>query len=153
MTAALFTEKNLGWCVASILALLSLLVVTPDMYDGEQLLNSFPTIGIGVFGFMLTFIAIILQSDNNTIQHMKSNSQLFNRFVDYNKRVVYTSAVLTISAYIGTALIQGELFSTIPEPQIIIIKMIGFAYFWGILGKMSVDLYMFVKVFYILLKE
>ena len=70
------------------------LFIPQELYDYHELLKTFPSIGLGVFGFMLTFIAIILQSDNKTITFIKSRKDLFALFVEYNKRVVYVSGML-----------------------------------------------------------
>lgn len=153
MQLDLFREKYDGWIVGAIVFILSLFLIKPTLYNEKELIENFPTIGLGIFGFMLTFIAIILQSDNETIRYMKSSTTLFERFISYNKRVVCTSAALTMVAYVGNAFI-----GTVPETGVIVtpsncIEIIFLSIFWSIFGKMIVDLWKFIKVFYLLLKK
>lgn len=153
MQLDLFREKYDGWIVGAIVFILSLFLIKPTLYNEKELIENFPAIGLGIFGFMLTFIAIILQSDNETIRYMKSSTTLFERFISYNKRVVCTSAALTMVAYVGNAFIGA-----VPETGAIVtptncIEIIFLSIFWAIFGKMIVDLWKFIKVFYLLLKK
>lgn len=145
-------EQHGGWIMACIV-FAAFVFIPQELYDYHELLKTFPSIGLGVFGFMLTFIAIILQSDNKTITFIKSRKDLFALFVEYNKRVVYVSAILTITTYlVSTFQIQIDL--VVQGIQLDYwAKRIFIALFWGGLMKLGTDLYYFVRSFYVLLKE
>ena len=129
------------------------LFIPQELYDYHELFETFPSIGLGVFGFMLTFIAIILQSDNKTITFVKSRKDLFALFVEYNKRVVYFSAILTITTFLVSTF-QIHIDIEIQGIQLDYwSKRIFMALFWGCLMKLGTDLYFFVRSFYVLLKE
>ena len=78
---------------------------------------------------------------------------MFALFVEYNKRVVYVSAILTITTYmVSTFQIQIDL--VVQGIQLDYwAKRIFIALFWGGLMKLGTDLYYFVRSFYVLLKE
>lgn len=145
-------EQHGGWVTAGIM-FAAFLFIPQELYDYHELLETFPSIGLGVFGFMLTFIAIILQSDNKTITFIKSRKDLFAMFVEYNKRVVYLSAILTITTYLVSTF-QIHIDVEIQGVQLDYwSKRIFMALFWGCLAKLGIDLYYFVRSFYVLLKE
>lgn len=146
------TEEYGGWVTFSIAFLVSS-TVAPEKYHFHELLESFPTIGLGIFGFMLTFIAIILQSSNKTIDFMKSQTILFQRFVEYNKRVVYLSAILTLYTYItcNISMTNDYIFKTIVLNNWM--KIIAMSLFWGLLSKLCTDTFFFIRSFYILLRH
>ena len=144
-------EEYGGW-IACFFGLVLSCIVSPEKYHYSELINGFPAIGLGIFGFMRTFIAIILQSSNKTIDYMKSHSVLFQCFIQYNKRVVYVSAILTLYAYFVPnvyILIQN----TIVEYPNRYVKMAVISVFWGLFAKLCVDTFFFIRLFYILLKQ
>lgn len=153
-TLGRITEEYGGW-FAFVFGFIVACFISPDKYHYSKLIHGFPAIGLGIFGFMLTFIAIILQSSNNTINYMKSQDTLFKSFVDYNKRVVYVSAILTMYTYLISSfsipfsidyMICG--FSIYQS-----VRIIAMSLFWGLLLKLSVDTLFFIKTFYILLRK
>ena len=109
-----------------------------------------------VIGFMLTFIAIILQSSNNTIDYMKSQETLFKCFVDYNKRVVFVSAILTMYSYLMSSFcmpvdcIDWTIWGITIQR---LVKIAAISLFWGLLLKLCVDAFFFLRSFYILLRK
>lgn len=145
-------EEFAGWMVFLIGFALSCLV-NPESYNYSKLISEFPAIGLGIFGFMLTFIAIILQANNDTINYMKSNAILFQDFVDYNKRVVYLSAILTFYAYFLPHFHITFQWSILGIPIHEYVKIVVISLFWGLLGKLCVDSYFFLRLFFILLKK
>lgn len=145
-------EEYGGW-MALVFAFIVSCFTNPDKYHYSELIHGFPAIGLGIFGFMLTFIAIILQSSNKTIDFMKSQTELFKCFINYNRRVVYTSALLTLYAYLVSSF-------KIPFDSVIcgysvhqFLKVFAISSFWGLLAKLGVDTFYFIKVFYILLRK
>ncbi len=148
-------EEYAGWAAFAI-GFAVACFINPEKYHYSELINNFPAIGLGIFGFMLTFIAIILQSSNNTIDYMKSQETLFKCFVDYNKRVVVVSAILTLYTYlissfcIPVGCIDWAIGGIAVQR---IIKIVAISLFWGLLLKLCVDTFFFIKSFYILLRK
>ena len=148
-------EEYGGW-IAFVIGFILSCIISPNKYHYSELIKGFPAIGLGIFGFMLTFIAIILQSSNKTIDYMKSQETLFKCFVDYNKRVVFVSAILTLYAYLissfclSVACIDWEI-GGVPVQRLV--KIAAISLFWGLLLKLCVDTFFFIKSFYVLLKK
>lgn len=145
-------EEKGGW-FAFILVFIISIFISPSNYNYLELIEGFPTIGLGVFGFMLTFVAIILQSDNETIAYMKGKQSLFALFVDYNKRVVITAALLTVYTYILPSLSYPSILAECTFDLKEIVLRICLSIYWATLIKLAVDMYYFIRSFYILLKK
>lgn len=145
-------EEQGGWIAFTATFVISFFI-SPVGYNYMALIQGFPAIGLGVFGFMLTFVAIILQSDNDTIAYMKSKKNLFALFVGYNKRVVSTAALLTIFTYIFPFLSFPDYLAghTIDFKDLSL--RFSMSFFWASLLKLAVDMYFFIRSFYILLKK
>lgn len=130
---------------------LFLIIIKPEYYSCKELIQEFPSIGMCAFGFMLTFLGIILQGDSTTIKYIKSRDVLYKRFISYNKIVVILSLIISIYSYfIGYAEIKIIISSIIPYYSYI--KDFIIALFWGLVTKLFVDMCVFVKIFYLLLK-
>lgn len=148
-------EEYAGWA-AFVIGFVVACFISPEKYHYSELINGFPVIGLGIFGFMLTFIAIILQSSNNTIDYMKSQETLFKCFVDYNKRVVFVSAILTLYAYlISSFCIPVDCINWVIGGITVqrLVKIAAISLFWGLLFKLCVDTFFFIRSFYILLRK
>lgn len=145
-------EEKGGW-FAFVLVFIISLFISPSNYKYLELIEGFPAIGLGVFGFMLTFVAIILQSDNETIAYMKGKQSLFALFVDYNKRVVITAALLTVYTYILPSLSYPSILVECTFDLKEIVLRICLSIYWATLIKLAVDMYYFIRSFYILLKK
>ena len=74
-------------------------LINPELSKWKEFIKEIPNIGMCTFGFLLTFLGIILQGGSNTIEWMKSREVLFQRFISFNKRVVIISIVLSVYAY------------------------------------------------------
>ena len=148
-------EEYAGWAAFAI-GFAVTCFISPEKYHYSELINGFPAIGLGIFGFMLTFIAIILQSSNDTIDYMKSQETLFKCFVDYNKRVVFVSAILTLYAYlISSFCIPVDCINWVIGGITVqrLVKIAAISLFWGLLLKLCVDMFFFIRSFYILLRK
>lgn len=145
-------EEKGGW-FAFILVFIISIFISPSNYNYLELIEGFPAIGLGVFGFMLTFVAIILQSDNETIAYMKGKQSLFALFVDYNKRVVITAALLTVYTYILPSLSYPSILAECTFDLKETVLRICLSIYWATLIKLAVDMYYFIRSFYILLKK
>lgn len=150
-TVSYWHEKYGGTLYGVLAFILFLVVIKPEYYSYKELIQEFPSIGMCAFGFMLTFLGIILQGDSSTIQYMKSRQALYDKFIAYNKIVVILSLIISIYSYtIGYMEINTTISSAIPYYSYF--KNVLVALFWGLTTKLLVDTYIFVKLFYLLLK-
>ena len=150
-TMSYWHEKYGGTLYGFLVFILFLVVIKPEYYSYKKLIQEFPSIGMCAFGFMLTFLGIILQGDSSTIQHMKSRQILYDKFIAYNRIVVILSLIISIYSYvIGYMGINSTISSVIPYYSYF--KDVFVALFWGLATKLLVDTYIFVKLFYLLLK-
>ena len=145
-------EERGGWFAFALAFAVSFLI-SPMHYNYTALIQGFPAIGLGVFGFMLTFVAIILQSDNETIAYMKSKKDLFALFVGYNKRVVTTAAFLTAYTYVYPSITFPDIVTDCSIDIKEIALRLSMSVYWALLMKLAVDMYYFIRSFYILLKK
>ena len=142
-TISYWYEKYGGTLYGCLVFILFLFIIKPEFYSYKELIQEFPSIGMCAFGFMLTFLGIILQGDSSTIKYMKS--------IAYNKIVVILSLIISIYSYImGYVEINTTISLAIPYYSYL--KNVLIALFWGLATKLLVDTYIFVKVFYLLLK-
>ena len=150
-TISYWYEKYGGTFYGILAFVLFLFVIKPKYYSYKELIQEFPSIGMCAFGFMLTFLGIILQGDSSTIKYMKSRQILYDKFIAYNKIVVILSLIISIYSYvIGYMEINITVSSIIPYYSYL--KDVLIALFWGIATKLLIDTYIFVKLFYLLLK-
>lgn len=146
--------EEYGGYIGFIFFTIIFMFISPDRYHYYiSLISGFPAIGLGVFGFMLTFIAIILQSDTETIRFMKRKKDIFRSFVSYNQRVVIVSAVLTIYSYLLSSFNFSFEFTLYGVSIYQIAKVMALSLFWGLFAKMCIDSYFFVRIFYVLLRK
>ena len=87
-TISYWHEKYGGTLYGVLAFKLFLVVIKPEYYSYKELIQEFPSIGMCAFGFMLTFLGIILQGDSSTIQYMKSRQVLYDKFIAYNKIIL-----------------------------------------------------------------
>lgn len=150
-TMSYWHEKYGGTLYGFLAFVLFLVVIKPECYSYKKLIQEFPSIGMCAFGFMLTFLGVILQGDSSTIQHMKSRQILYDKFIAYNRIVAILSLIISIYSYIiGYMGINSKISSVIPYYSYF--KDVFVALFWGLATKLLVDTYIFVKLFYLLLK-
>ena len=151
-TVSYWKEKHGGDILGVLVFLLFFFIVKPQWHSYKEIIKQFPTIGMCAFGFMLTFLGIILQGNSTTIDHMKSQKDLYKRFIDYNKRAVILALGLSMYSYlIGYSNVDINIIK-----QLLLcgyLKIIIISLFWGMIVKFVYDLYVFVKLFYLLLKQ
>lgn len=150
-TTAYWIEKYGGYLIGLFVFIIFMLWIKPEYYSYKELIQEIPSIGMCAFGFMLTFLGIILQGNSQTIEYMKSRKTLYAQFIYYNKIVVILSLVISLYSYIiGYVEIHVNIINFIL--YYIHLKEIFIALFWGTLAKFVFDLCVFVKIFYLLLK-
>lgn len=151
-TFSYWREKYGGDLIGVFVFFVFFFIVKPQWHSYKEIIKQFPTIGMCAFGFMLTFLGIILQGSSKTIEHMKTQSALYTRFIDYNKRTVILALVLSMYSYIiGYSNVDINIIKQLLLCNYLKISIISL--FWGMIVKFVYDLYVFVRLFYILLKQ
>jgi hypothetical protein len=149
-----YWKEYLGGAFLGIIFSVFIFWINPELSKWKDFIQEIPNIGMCVFGFLLTFLGIILQGGSKTIEWMKSKNILFHRFVSFNKRVVILSFILSIYAYF-LGYFNFEWFQ----------KSLNCSYFFEILQKflissftflfvwLLIDTVQFIKIFYLLIKK
>ena len=101
MTKDKFFERFAGW-IAFFVVLVGMSFVSLDYYDFREIINATPEVSISIFGILLAFMGIILQSPNDTIKAMLANDNNYKTFMSYGSRVELNSALLTIYSLVVT---------------------------------------------------
>lgn len=129
--------------------------INPSYNNWKGFIQEFPTIGMCAFGFLLTLLSIIIQGNSPNIERMKSRTNLFNRFILFNKRIVMLSLISSLYSYLLGYLnfnwiIDGihvdECFVLFAEK--FLLSLFTFLFIWFI-----VDVIHFIRLFYVLIKE
>jgi len=152
MTKDKFFERFAGW-IAFFVVLVGMSFVSLDYYDFREIINATPEVSISIFGILLAFMGIILQSPNDTIKAMLANDNNYKTFMSYGSRVELNSALLTIYSLVVTKVhlslfLSDILFSYTPQ-----IKQTIVAFFWAMIIKLVIDLYYYIRVFKLLFKS
>lgn len=95
-------KETYGGILIGLLTCFLLLRSSIKYTDCQGIVDNFPEIGIFVFGFLLTILSLIIQGDSETIKWLNTRVNLYNRVVQFNKRVVFLSLIMALSAYAFT---------------------------------------------------
>jgi hypothetical protein len=150
-----FYKEKFGGILSGLLCFCIVICSQPSYANWKGFINEFPTIGMCAFGFLLTFLSIILQGNSETIIWMKSNDVLFKRFIDFNKRVVSLSILLVLYSYLISFFNFQLVFDFLSLPAKIIesLKYFSIAIFFGGIIWFVYDIFFFMKIFYLLIKK
>lgn len=152
MTTDKFSERYAGW-VAFLVVLVGMSFVSLEYYNFREIINATPEVSISIFGILLAFMGIILQSPNDRIKTMLANDDNYETFMSYGSRVELNSALLTIYSLVATkvhlSLFLPDILSSY-TPQI---KQTIVAFFWAMIIKLVIDLYYYVRVFKLLFRS
>lgn len=141
-----YKEKYGGLCLGGLLLLLTF-IIQFKLTHLIVLIKEFPSIGMCTFGFLLTLLGIIIQSNTETINHLKKRTTLYNRFINFNKKTVKISFILSVFSYI---LGYSELLQTCIESNRYI--ELSFVGCWiGLFAWFLWDSIYFIKSFYLLI--
>jgi len=66
-----------------------------SFFKDDTFFDKVLTLSTTVFGFLLTVLTLIVQSDGPTMLKMKQNKS-YNRLIKYNKEIVYASGLLSL---------------------------------------------------------
>lgn len=145
--------EKFGGMIAGMIVCCILIAVNPSFTIWKAIIIEFPSIGMCAFGFLLTLLGIILQGDSETIKWMKGRTVLYNGFIDFNKRIVYISFILSIYSYlIGYFDITDPAICSIPE-LIRIITGFEIGIFGGLMVWFIIDVIQFIRLFYTLIRD
>lgn len=155
-TLAKIRENLLGVFLGVLAAGIVVFLLDPTYSDCIDLIRALPQLTTCVFGFLLTLLGIVLQGESPLIAKMRDSKVVYNRFINYNKKVVVLSFVLTIVAlimgYVSYSWLNGLLLKFCQSTPILVRKFALFILTFGAVW-LVVDLMTFVKLFYLLIKE
>ena len=151
MTKDKFFERFAGW-IAFFVVLVGMSFVLLDYYDFREIINATPEVSISIFGILLAFMGIILQSPNDTIKAMLANDNNYKTFMSFGSRVELNSAILTIYSLVITNVHVSLLFPDFFMSNIPYIKQIAVALYWAMIVKLAIDLYYYIRVFKLLFR-
>lgn len=139
-------EKG-SWIIALIIVSLCYFTIQPRLDYFLPLIKEFPSIGMCAFGFLLTLLGIIIQSDTEIIVWLKSDKRLYNRFIKLNRRVVIISFIVSLFSYVigyieWPALIKNDN-----------LNLATISIWLGLLSWFILDVIYFLQIFYLLVQR
>ena len=150
-----YWEEKYGGIFLGIIISIPLFFIDTKIEAWRDFIKEIPSLGMCAFGFLLTFLGIILQGKSKTIKWMKSREVLFRRFISFNRRVVILSVVLLIYSYflaffnfewIKSLFISLECYFYLVQKTLISCFLILLVWFLH-------DVIYFIHVFYLLIKR
>lgn len=155
-TFAKIKENYSGILSGLLLAVIVVFLLNPAYSDCIDMIRALPQLTTCIFGFLLTLLGIILQGDGPVITKMRDSVVVYNRFIAYNKKVVILSFALTIIAllmgYVNHSWLNKLLLEVCASLPCIVRRAAIFILTFGSVW-LVVDLMVFVKLFYMLIKE
>lgn len=149
MTKDKFLELYGGW-IGFLVISICMFFVPIDFYNYRAIIDSTPEVSISVFGILLAFMGIILQGQNETIKAMLSNESNYKSFTSYGGRIEWCSALLTLYSLVITKIHLSIVMPDCLQVTIPYIKQISVALYWGMIVKLSIDLYYYIRLFILL---
>ena len=150
-----YWKEKLGGIILGIILSVFVFLISPELSKWKEFIKEIPNVGMCTFGFLLTFLGIILQGGSKTIEWMKSRETLFQRFIDFNRRIVILSIVISVYAYFlaffNFEWIKECFVNCICLYEIILrilISTFAFLSVWFLYDTMY-----FIKIFYLLIKK
>ena len=150
-----YWKESIGGIIIGFISSILIFFLSPKLSDWIDFMKGIPALCITIFGFLLTLLGIILQGNSPTINWMRSRKETFNRFVDYNKRIVLLSFIISIYSYILGFFNFKYYVEQLPLSDCIVNlgEKIVISIFFGLLVWFVIDTLHFIKVFYALIKE
>lgn len=139
-------EKG-SWIIALVIALLCYFMIHPRLECFLPLIKEFPAIGMCAFGFLLTLLGIIIQSNTEIITWLKSDKQLYNRFIKLNRRIVIVSFIVSLLSY---AIGYTEWLDLIQNDNL---NLVTISTWLGLLSWFILDVIYFLRIFYLLVQR
>lgn len=153
MSWAKLKENYLGVFLGLVAAAI-VIWLNPKYSSCISFIQAIPQLTSCIFGFLLALLGIILQGDSPTITAIKSRTTIYNRFIRYNKKVVYLSLILSVLTlvigYVDYSFVDGWLANNYMCLREFAIKVILSSISFGIVW-LFVDLVSFLRLFYLLI--
>lgn len=153
MSWAKLKENYLGVLIGLVAAVF-VVWLNPPYSSCISFIQAIPQLTSCIFGFLLALLGIILQGDSPTITAMKSRSTVYNRFIRFNKKVVFLSLILSVVTmvigYGDYTMFSEWLINNYLCVGVIVKKSILYIIVFGIVW-LFVDILTFVKLFYFLI--
>jgi hypothetical protein len=150
-----YWKEQCGGIFAGIVCAVFVFLINSKLPNWKDFIREIPGIGMCIFGFLLTFLGIILQGGSKTVEWMKSRKILFSRFIAFNKRVVILSIIVSVYAYFlgyfNFDCLTG-VFKNYPRTLSFFIRLLISA-FSLLLVWLLIDILKFTKIFYLLIKK
>ncbi|MCL2247419.1 MAG: hypothetical protein FWC10_09985 [Lentimicrobiaceae bacterium] len=140
-----------GFILSTLVFLLS-----PELSNWKEFVRGIPTIGMLIFGFLLTFLGIILQGRSETIEWMKSRDVLFQRFISFHRRIVIVSITLSVYAFFIAYFNFEWLINSIFTDYLclwIVVQKLLISVFVFLSVWFLYDVMHFINIFYLLIKK
>lgn len=150
-----YWKEQYGGVALGIFISIPVFFVNSEISAWRDFVKEIPTLGMCAFGFLLTFLGLILQGQSQTIEWMKGRGKLFDRFIAFNKRVVVLSIILSIYSY----------FIAFFNFEWLICNLHCVDLFWVYTQKIMIVIFLtlaiwflcdvlhFIKIFYLLIKK
>ena len=155
-SVAKIRENYSGIFWGILLSILIVFFVNPTYKECIDMIRALPQLTTCIFGFLLTLLGIILQGDGPVITKMHKSTTIYNRFIGFNKKIVILSFGVTVLAlimgYANYEVVKTLLVNWHPLLPLIVRKVSVFILSFGSVW-LVVDLMVFVKLFYMLIKE
>lgn len=128
--------------------------INPSFESWKEFIKEFPTLGMCAFGFLLTFLGIILGGGSETINWLKSRPVLYRQLIGFNKRIVLLALFLSLYSY-GIAYFKYEYLQSfglsMDEITVLLCYLLYFfifGFFWFLL-----DTVLFIIIFYLIIES
>lgn len=150
-----YWKEKFGGIILGFILFVIVFLINPELSKWREFIKEIPNVGMCTFGFLLTFLGIILQGGSKTIEWMKSRENLFQRFIAFNRRVVVLSIILSFYAYF-LAFFNFEWIREYFTDYIClyqVIRKILISSFALLSVWFLYDVMYFIKIFYLLIKK
>jgi len=149
MNNAAYIEKYIGVIIAITLGVInSTVFYNNKLFTGAVYTDVCFYTSIGFFGFLLTILAIIIQSDTETIKSIRENKKiLYLRLIEFNKKTVILSGIVFVVGLILKFLYILNFFGSSLFQEICIDILILFST-WTF-----IDTVIFLRIVFKLLKD
>jgi hypothetical protein len=150
-----YWKEQYGGIFGGIVCSVLIFWINPELSQWKDFIQEIPSIGMCIFGFLLTFLGLILQGESKTIEWMKSREILFQRFISFNKRVVILSIVLSVYAYF-LGYFNFEWLGNLLQMYPCLCKMftrLFISIFFFLFVWLLIDILKFTKIFYLLIQK
>ncbi|MBS7333442.1 MAG: hypothetical protein KIG88_07620, partial [Weeksellaceae bacterium] len=119
------------------------------------LIFNFPPIGLTIFGFGLTLLAILIQSNSEFVIRIRNkHEELFNKVINKNKELVYISLLLSVFSYLLSFMYSlNHIFLKVDLNLYLYIKLFIISLFFASIIYLFLTLYFFIKSFYLIITQ